>query len=218
MIEQLGQHGCAICRLLERDTRRLLDSIAYEFVTDPQIQGKFRASRGLCSAHGKVLLEQGNALGVAVLYKAVLHEVLGLMEEASGPRALTRRLRGKGRGDALAQALDAERMCIACEGRAEGEARFVRVFCDAAGDQALRAAFAKSDGMCLEHLRLALRGLDGTESNLTWLVTTQRGIWERLFGDLEEFIRKNDYRFRHEPMGAEGDSWRRVVLWLSGGG
>lgn len=217
----MGQHGCAICRLLERDTQRLLDSIAYEFVTDPQMQGKFRASRGLCSTHGKVLLEQGNALGVAVLYRAVLHEVLDLMdgaEQDGGRRGLTRRLRGQGRGDALAQALEAERKCIACEGRAESEARFVQVFCDAAGDKALRAAFAKSDGVCREHLRLLLRGLDGAEGNLTWLVTTQRGIWQRLFGDLEEFIRKNDYRFRLEPMGAEGDSWRRVVLWLSGGG
>lgn len=199
----------------------MLDSIAYEFVTDPTMHGKFRASRGLCSAHGKVLLEQGNALGVAVLYKAVLHEVLGLMDGAEldgGRRGLVRRLRGQGRGDALAQALEPERKCIACEGRAESEARFVQVFCEAAGDAELRAAFAKSDGVCLEHLRLLLHGLDGVENDLKWLVTTQRGIWERLFGDLEEFIRKNDYRFRHEPMGAEGDSWRRVVLWLSGGG
>ena len=36
-----------------------------------------------------------------------------------------------------------------------------------------------------------------------------------LQNELEEFIRKNDYRFQHETMGAENDSWRRALTTLN---
>ena len=39
---------------------------------------------------------------------------------------------------------------------------------------------------------------------------------EGLREELTEFIRKNDYRFKDEVMGAEGDSWRRAIVRLIG--
>jgi hypothetical protein len=40
----------------------------------------------------------------------------------------------------------------------------------------------------------------------------QRQAWQRLMGELEEFIRKNDYRFADEVMTPEeGTSWTRVL-------
>ena len=37
-----------------------------------------------------------------------------------------------------------------------------------------------------------------------------------LRAELDEFIRKNDYRFQSEGMGAEGDSWKRAVGLMTG--
>jgi hypothetical protein len=34
--------------------------------------------------------------------------------------------------------------------------------------------------------------------------------------ELNEFIRKNDYRFTEEGMGKEGDSRRRILAWMAG--
>jgi hypothetical protein len=48
------------------------------------------------------------------------------------------------------------------------------------------------------------------------LVAAQRAIWSRLNDELEEFLRKNDYRFQKEPFGAERDSWQRAISALSG--
>lgn len=41
---------------------------------------------------------------------------------------------------------------------------------------------------------------------------------EQLLAELKEFMRKSDYRFTGEPMGAEGDSWTRAVAWVTGVG
>ena len=37
----------------------------------------------------------------------------------------------------------------------------------------------------------------------------------RLQAEMEEFIRKNDYRFRGEAWGTERDAWQRALLKLS---
>ena len=47
-------------------------------------------------------------------------------------------------------------------------------------------------------------------------VAAQRAVWERLNGELEEFLRKSDYRFQKEPFGAEKDSWQRAISAISG--
>jgi len=33
---------------------------------------------------------------------------------------------------------------------------------------------------------------------------------------LDEYIRKQDYRFRHEPLGEERDAPRRALAWAAG--
>jgi len=49
------------------------------------------------------------------------------------------------------------------------------------------------------------------------LMRTQRQAWARLLGELEEFIRKNDYRFADESMTSEeGTSWTRALDALVG--
>jgi hypothetical protein len=40
--------------------------------------------------------------------------------------------------------------------------------------------------------------------------------WQKLNDELTEFIRKNDYRFSKEGMGAERDSWKRAAAALVG--
>jgi hypothetical protein len=44
----------------------------------------------------------------------------------------------------------------------------------------------------------------------------QLAHWESLIAELSEFVRKNDYRFQHEPVGREGSAWLRAVDAVSG--
>ncbi len=72
-----------------------------------------------------------------------------------------------------------------------------------------------ADGLCLSHFRLAL-GQKTRALTANTLVAAQQSVWKRLHGELDEFIRKNDHRFREETFGAEKDSWRRALEAISG--
>jgi hypothetical protein len=79
----------------------------------------------------------------------------------------------------------------------------------------LLAAYESSDGLCLPHFRQALTQVrDGRVFEA--LVNAQRAIWGRLVGQLGEFIRKSDHRFRGESWGEERDAWLRAIAALAG--
>lgn len=218
LTEAFGQSGCAVCRLLQRDVARLLDSILYEYATDRGMQARFRASRALCGKHGWQLTQNNNALGIAILYEQSLHELLTILDQ---PAPVEKARRGLGRlftassGAALADSLEPARQCLACETQAANEAAYMRALADDLSDDAMLAAFKSSDGLCLEHFRQALR-VTTDPARAAHLTQTQRDIWTRLRADLLEFMRKSDYNHAGEAMGPESDSWLRVIARLSG--
>ncbi len=220
LIEAFGQGGCPVCRLLKRDVAKQLDSILYEFVLDQKIQRHFRDSKGLCSEHGHLLTQQGNALGIASLYFAVLYDLdesLGSTAAGEGGgRSRLRSYRGRG-GAALANALEPTRPCMTCQMRDESEARYLTILAEGIHDPRLIAAYDGSDGLCLPHFRGLLRALPNAET-VTRVTRIQAGIWTRLKEELEEFMRKSDFHNKDERIGAEGDSWRRAVERISGEG
>ena len=81
---------------------------------------------------------------------------------------------------------------------------------DAAEPQALDG----SQGLCVRHTRAAQRrGGPGAER----IVKLTRSAIERLLAELSEVIRKEDYRFRHEPRtDAERTATARAVARAAG--
>jgi hypothetical protein len=217
LIEAFAKPGCAVCRLLERDVARLLDSILYEYSTDRGMQARFRASRGLCGRHGWQLSRSNNALAMAVLYEQSLHEALDIL---GGPALGDKVKRGLGRlfaaggGTALADALEPTAVCLACETQAKSETGYSRALGDDLNDEAMLAAFTGSDGLCLEHFRQTLRQCG--PAHAAQLTGIQREIWTRLRAELIEFMRKSDYNNAADVMGSERDSWLRAIARLSG--
>ena len=218
LTESFSQSGCAVCRLLQRDVARLLDSILYEYATDRGMQARFRASRGLCGKHGWELSRNNNALGIAILYEQSLHELLTLLEK---PAPVEKAKRGLGwlftasSGAALADSLEPVKQCLACETQSTNETAYIRALADDLSDDAMLAAFRSSDGLCVEHFRQALRATTDP-ARASHLTGVQRDIWTRLRADLLEFMRKSDYNHADEAMGPEANSWLRAVARLSG--
>ena len=82
-------------------------------------------------------------------------------------------------------------------------------------DERLRHKFQSCAGLCLSHLRLTLaRTSDPVQFEA--LRDAHLAKWRDLIGELDEFIRKNDYRFADEEIGAEGTSWSRAIDLVSG--
>lgn len=200
LLEALGEAGCPICRLGQEVAKRFLDVLLYEGVNDPGLRTELRASRGMCHRHAWEMAEiQGGALGIAIIQRDVLNSAIKEIEGSDNP----------------AERLGPQRSCPACAQEEEMERLYPSELLRSLDDAQLGPAFAASAGLCLPHLRQALTLAKG-EKRAEALLDAQRAIWQRLLGELSEFIRKNDYRFTAEGFGAEGDSWLRALAALSG--
>lgn len=222
LVETFPKPGCAICNLLLRDVDQYLDSLLYEYVNDPATHRAFRGARGLCNAHGWQLTRyMGNSLGIAVLYRAAVDEVLKIIErtpiQTNTPSGLANLLgaNSEANGLALADSLEPTGQCLACALAAAAEKRYIQTFSQHMANAQLQDAYRASDGLCLPHFRQALRETRNP-IHLQQMISIQRDIWGRLKADLEEFESKSSHDRQHEPMGAEGDSWRRAIGRMAG--
>jgi hypothetical protein len=58
--------------------------------------------------------------------------------------------------------------------------------------------------------------LSRQHAHLQNVLAAQQVHLQRLQGDLQEFIRKLDYRLARQPYGREADAWQRVVALYVG--
>ena len=214
--EALRQQGCAVCRLVERAGSSYLEYLLYDLVNDPAVQKEFRASLGLCERHVGRMLEKGDGLGVAILYRAAAKELLGLLSKIpDAPRSqasLTKLLGRPTRVDpAIPEPGDG---CMVCGAEGEAERRYLRVLIDGAHDGSLGGLIGGPGSVCVRHLSRASVLAGGWLPSA--LVDVTREKFEDLEADLGRYVRHSDYRFRDEPWGKERDSWKRVVEKMVG--
>jgi hypothetical protein len=105
------------------------------------------------------------------------------------------------------------RTCPVCVAVHKAAGTIGRELLDRIEDEHVQEAVARSGGVCLPHLR---RLLSVQYGNLPALVAIERAVAEALLGELDEFIRKHDYRFANEAKGDEGTSWYRAIRLLAG--
>jgi hypothetical protein len=216
--DMFAEPGCAICNLLRRDVDHSIDSFLYEFILDLDVNKAFREGRGFCNEHGSQILEhKGSSLSIAILYQAVISDLLKIVEQSSGGPSsppMFARLRKAEADDSLAAQLGPSKSCMACDMLVEAEERYVSALSEHIGDDALRGKLERSEGLCLAHFRQVLRRVRNPAHYQT-LLAIQKAIWARLKAELDEFIAKNDYQ-RTDPMGIEGDSWSRATRRIAG--
>lgn len=213
LLETFPQSGCAVCRLTQRDVERYLDTLLYEFTTDPIAQNNFRASRGLCHEHTWQLPRYNNALSTAILYDAVIDE-LRRISSAQPPERPTGLARLRGAVNALAEALMPTQPCPACVVRDDAAARYLQIVGEYATEERFGAAFRQSDGFCLPHFREALRFAPDTAAARA-LLEVQQANWSKLKGELELFMHRMD-AYYHARMGDEATSWLRALARVAG--
>lgn len=225
LVETFATPGCAVCNLVLRDVDHFLDSLLYEYVNDRDTHRIFRASRGLCNEHSWQLLRYtGSSLGIAILYRAVVDEVLKTIESVpTTPAAASglARLRGnhaRSSATSLADQLEPTEMCLACKLQSEVEQRYLHTLSTYIADDKIDAAYRASAGLCLTHFQVLLRQMQTSNSSvhLEQVVTIQRTIWLGLKAELEEFADKSSHERMHEAMGREGDSWQRAIASVAG--
>jgi len=195
--EALLKEGCPACHLATRSVARYLETLFYEGVNDPAPRTRLQRSMGFCPAHTALILQYGNPLGIALLYRDLISQA----QESLGKGRITRRKRSL-------------TPCPACEVEHESERRYLKALTDLLSQPDVQEQFRQSEGLCLPHLEMAFQM--ASPATLHFLIQSEKEHLNRLQGLLEEIIRKHDYRFQHEPWGSERKAWRQAPRKLSG--
>jgi hypothetical protein len=236
LLGAMSKHACPLCVLVERIERKAVDLFLYDQVNDISRRDTLRASRGLCLYHSALLAEGRSALGIAILSRDILRAMTAELESYGGDRggepadaqssarsavsAVNKYLSGTlGRlagsnGAQLATRIGPQAPCPMCDERPRVEAPLIAGLLRNFGDDSFAAAFEECGGLCRVHLANALRAADAATARA--LAARQAAAWRRLEAELDEFIRKHDYRFQGEILDAERDVWRRALRLSSG--
>jgi len=211
LLEACAETGCPVCRLSLMTARRYLADILYEFVNDPGIRDGIRHARGYCNEHAWWMAnDRVHQLGIALIQQDMVETILAATEPLRNGR------NARQSAQELLKRLQPTAECPVCAHVRTMEDIVLCALLKYIGDPDLAAALENSDGLCLAHFSRALELMNDADT-LKRLMALQRNTLTRLRDELAEFIRKNDYRFRDEEFGKEGDSWRRAIGIVSSG-
>jgi hypothetical protein len=198
----MAEEGCPICRLGARAGNQYLDSLLWESVNDPEIRDELTNALGLCGRHTRELFTfPGERLGTAIIQRAVLKEA---MQRLQGKKAQPRRslLQSFSQQWLKSIAPTAEPIvattnpCPACGQQSTVENRAMITLLEHLIDD-LDAPLRQVGGLCWPHMQMALDYPQEAETH-TRLLQLHQEIWGELLADLDELIRKYDYRFKGE--------------------
>ena len=105
--------------------------------------------------------------------------------------------------------------CPFCLRQAEIEQDLVQELLIMLSFEEFQTKISASTGFCLPHFTRASREAKSVGQRVA-LLECQRTCLQRTMEELEELVRKHDYRFLKEPRGEEMTSWRRAAELLVG--
>lgn len=225
LLKACRQSGCPVCRVEQAAVERYLSNLLFESVNDVPTRERLRASLGFCREHAQLAVEKnlGNALGFAIIYQDVINNILRQFDsESAAPTvarlpALLKRVPAQ-MGELLQKilyALTPHKHCVVCQQRDKTQQIVIPALLEALPTEEMKTALQNSEGLCFPHLKKTIESItDPAVSEL--LITLHRQQLEDLRAELTEFIRKNDYRFKDEGFGSEGDAWLRAIRKVTG--
>jgi hypothetical protein len=184
----------------------------YESVNDYGLRQQLTKTMGLCAFHSQELLTfPGSKLGAAIIEQAMLKEALRRMKAASPERNSF--FSRSGKTSPTYHAPD-QSTCPACKHERAAELRAIEELLSQWND-AWAGLLENTGGLCFNHLVQMIKL--APKSTGQSLKTMHQRLWMNLDSQLDEFIRKQDYRFRHEEISdEEGDASRRAITILTG--
>jgi uncharacterized protein DUF6062 len=220
LLEALKDSACPICALLLEDSRTYLDALFYESVLDVPTRMNLMESFGFCSWHGRQIPYLPSICAPNVGFAIFASDLLRKLDYVGGGMIEQQARRGKWqswfkRKSGRLIALLKERPCPACDHLKQFESYHLSDFMEAIGDHEFLIAYQASRGVCLPHF-LILEEKQSTHANFPILFETQLAKAKALRTTLEEFIRKQDFRFSDQVTAEESKAWRAALETLTG--
>jgi Family of unknown function (DUF6062) len=194
---------CPLCRVAHKADRQYIWHFYDEHSNDMDAVAEVQRAFGFCAEHIEMLRridvdEMKTTLSISALFADTFAGIVDRL-------------------DALTPGSDFESSrCPGCANRDDLVARDAGYLLDMlATGPGYRDEFVASPGLCFPHFKLVW-GLARTRDDRELLLTVQRNASRSLLGELREHVRKHDDKYRHEPKGAERDSWQRAIFLTAG--
>ena len=194
---------CPLCRVAHKAEREYI----WHFFDEGADQGEsidaVRDACGFCEQHIEMLrrIETEGMRSTLAISTMFADTFVGIVDDLDALRPTTQFRRAP---------------CPACANREERLRANARYLVDElATSPGFRAKFDASPGLCFGHFELVW-GVARTIEDREFVLRVQRQAARSLLEDLNEHVRKHDDKFRHEPKGAERDSWRRAIFATAG--
>jgi hypothetical protein len=217
----LAAPGCPLCRVGEEAVHRYLRFVLHEGVNDLATRSRLAEAWGFCRRHAWHFLRlewatMRDGLGTANIVEALLTTLKEALHSylSAGPGSGRKRAE-RLKVEQFVRALTPTSECPACRIQADHDDYSLSVLLSVSADEEWRERVERSDGLCLPHLRQALVTGEAAD-RIRWLVEDHRRRVQALLADLEEYIRKHDYRFGHEPYARERDAFVRATAAMAG--
>ncbi len=230
--DRLQQPGCPLCRARLSAETRCLKALLLENVNDLRTRIRLTQSLGACGRHAQQMLQMEIAgwdvpIGNTIIYEE-LARVVSLRLREVRSRANKRASRGYIRrliarlvlrqrpDDRLEFPLTPDGACYICEMGQEWERYHAETLLQMLGEPEYQELYARSEGVCLPHLRLLLQ-ISKPGPRLQYLLAQSEQRLEKLETDLREYGRKQSWQFRDEPL-SEGErtATARAVAFFGG--
>ena len=208
LIEAFGQPGCPVCRLTTESVDAYLTAVCYEQVNDLDLREQLRSAGGFCRAHAERFLRQRlGQLASAIVYRDVLSTARKRIAASAGQRARSKLAALLG-GRAGRRELAGGPRCPGCEVEVDADRRYLEILHKRLPEQAVLDQYRAGDGLCLPHLDQALQ-VDGDAARI--LSQAAVGMLGTIVDELDEYIRKHDYRFQRAVWNGGEDTPERAV-------
>ncbi len=198
---------CSICAVQGQVLFDFFAQWQHILSTNRDAQGEFAAARGFCPVHAwqfeRIAAPQDLSAGYTALAEAVATEL--------------RRL-----SDASAEHVDAgidsllshPETCPACRVLRQAVGPQIRLFLAQIATEGGRTLYARSPGLCLPHLRMALAV--AVPSEAAFLLREQARQLEETLEDLHGYVLKREALRRQLLTANEEGAWRRILVQLNG--
>lgn len=228
----LKEAGCPLCRLERQTASQAIDTFLWENVNDPQVRGPVLDAHGFCQEHTLVLVaaemsSSGPVIGVNIVYKHLGENVSKLLAPLAARIDRSRRWKswlqkiGAGkRAGRRSPVLPPKGICPICASVHQSSLNILATLFEQLENdrQNFLGKYRQSDGVCLRHLRMGLEHhTERYPHAAQTLVKETRSRLDHLSGLMGEYLRKNNWAYKHEKISAdESAAWRQMLTFFSG--
>ncbi len=218
---------CPLCAIRRKAELQQIDRFLGASVMEPDVRVKVNA-KGFCQRHYQMMFGAKNRLGLGLMLLSHLNDMKKDVDERlkkaeGGKGGLFRQKSDDPAASAAARLREIGSGCMICESLDEGMKRYAYTFLHLyQNDSEFKKSFENGKGVCLQDaallLEMAPQALSG-EKLRSFLAALHKQVSDnlnRLYGELEWFTLKFDYRNADKPWENSRDAVERTINKLEG--